>query len=105
MTRKRDRAFALFGAVLFLATSSALTITVIYTIVQQNHQNQAASTNTQNNKVTGTKMQNFTPITTPLTQLQITDTKVGTGATVQAGATVTADYVGALMSNGAVFDA
>jgi FKBP-type peptidyl-prolyl cis-trans isomerase len=113
MARKRDRAFALFGALLFLLTSSALTIAVIYSVVQQNQQNkaaakasaQSASTVKQTNKVTGTKMQDFTPTSTPQTQLKIEDTKIGTGTTVQAGDTVTADYVGALMSTGVIFDA
>lgn len=108
MTRKRDRAFAMFGALLFLITSSALTIAVIYSMTQQHSQNQAAANQAATNnkaKLTGATMQGFTPITTPQTQLKVTDTKVGTGATVQAGDTITADYVGALMSNGTIFDA
>lgn len=118
MARKRDRAFALFGALLFLITSSALTIAVIYTLVQQHKQDQAtakaeAALN-QNSKdknanltakLTGTEMQGFTPTTTPVTQLTTTDTTVGNGQTVKAGDTITADYVGALMSDGKVFDA
>src|ERR1039458_2508983 len=115
MTRKRDRAFAAFGAILFLITSSALTIAVIYSIVQQNSANKAStapasstnpsSSTTNQSKLTGTNMQNFTPTATPQTQLQVTDTKVGTGATVKAGDTISADYVGALMKTGVVFDA
>ena len=123
MARKRDRAFALFGALLFLITSSALTVAVIYTLVQQHDQNKAAQqaatqaakaspaksatqpTTKSSTKLTGTKMQGFTPTTAPQTQLKVVDTKLGTGATVQAGATITADYVGALMSSGTVFDA
>jgi FKBP-type peptidyl-prolyl cis-trans isomerase len=118
MARKRDRAFALFGALLFLVTSSALTIAVIYTLVQQHDQNQAASqaaaaatkaqtktSTAKQTKLTGTIMQGFTPTTTPQIQLKIEDTKAGTGATVKAGDTITADYVGALMSTGVIFDA
>lgn len=117
MARKRDRAFALFGALLFLVTSSALTVAVIYSIVQQHQQNQAAAKiaaqlqKTQSKqtppstKLTGTKMQGFTPVTQPQTQLKVVDTKVGTGTTVQAGDTITADYIGALMNNGTIFDA
>lgn len=115
MARKRDRAFALFGALLFLVTSSALTIAVIYSIVQQHDQNQttaAAASQTQSKSkssnqtnLAGTKMQGFTPTTVPQTQLKIEDTTVGTGATVEPGDTITADYVGALMSTGVIFDA
>ncbi len=108
MARKRDRAFAAFGAILFLVTSSALTIAVIYSLVQQSHQSDtpaSTSTSTNQTNLAGTKMQNFTPTTTPLTQLQIIDTTAGTGATVKAGATITADYTGAVMSTGIIFDA
>ena len=116
MARKRDRAFALFGALLFLVTSSALTIAVIYSIVQQHDQNKAtqaaqaaltaaSKSKTNPTKLTGTTMQGFTPTTTPQTQLKVEDTKVGTGDTVKAGDTISADYVGALMSTGVIFDA
>jgi len=50
-------------------------------------------------------MQNFTPTATPQTKLQAIDTVVGSGAVVKAGDNITADYVGALMSNGVIFDA
>ena len=113
MARKRERAFAAFGAALFLLTSSALTIGVIYTIVQQHNQKPADGATstpssqqaTNQTKLTGTKMQNFTPTTQPQAQLQVIDTKVGTGPAVTAGAKVTADYAGALMSDGTIFDA
>lgn len=48
-------------------------------------------------------MQDFTPITTPLTQLQTQDLKVGTGEAVKPGATVTVDYTGAVASTGVIF--
>lgn len=108
MTRKRERLFAAFGALLFLITSSALTIAVIWSQHQQSQNNNQTnnSTNTSATKsLTGAKMENFTPTTTPQAQLQAIDLKVGTGQEVKATDTITADYVGALMSTGAVFDA
>src|SRR5438128_1228740 len=120
MARTRDRAFALFGAILFLVTSSALTIAVVYSMVQDSHKKQdlgATSTPAKNSteakvddsktpsKLTGTKLAGFTPTTQPQSQLQAQDTKVGTGEEVKPGDTVTADYTGALMSNGVIFDA
>ncbi len=106
MARKRERAFAAFGAGLFLLTSSALTIGVIVTIVQQHNQNstnqsqEAKVSNTP--KLQGTKLAGFTPVAS-ISQLQEIDTTPGTGATVQPGANVTVDYTGAVASTGIIF--
>lgn len=105
MARKRDRAFAGFFAGLFLLTSSALTIGVIYQASQNNKSNDAATTPASTSKPKETKLENFTPTTQPQTQLQTTDIKEGTGEAVKPGDTITADYTGALMSTGVVFDA
>jgi FKBP-type peptidyl-prolyl cis-trans isomerase len=124
MARKRDRMFALFGALLFLITSSALTIGVVYTIIQQHKSSSTGGSSTQasdtskttgssttkaksasSTNLAGTKLQDFTPLTQPLTKLQYIDKTVGTGATVAAGDTITADYTGALADTGVIFDA
>ena len=108
MARKRERAFALFGAVLFLVTSSALTVTVIYTIVQQNNEKKAttnSSTSTTKDKsvtLQGTQLANFTP-TASIPELKTIDTVEGTGAVVKPGATVTVDYTGAVAATGTIF--
>ena len=117
MARKRDRAFALFGAVLFLLTSSALTIAVIYTLVQQHKKPDSGATSTpasqnseskvdhnnqQSQVLQGTKLANFTPLAS-IPQLQEIDTVVGTGDEVKAGDTVTVDYTGAVASTGVIF--
>ena len=98
-----------FMALLFLVTASATTIAVIWDSVSNkdsnNQSTQAKEQKVNPNKLTGTQMPNFTPTSTPLKQLQTTDTKVGDGQEVKPGDTVTADYVGALMSNGTIFDA
>ena len=117
MARKRERAFALFGALLFLLTSSALTIAVIYTIVQQNKKpsdgnssTPASNTNQSQEKpvdntpkLAGTKLTGFTPETGAYTKLQEIDTTPGTGEVVKPGATVTVDYTGAVASTGVIF--
>ena len=116
MARKRERAFAAFGAGLFLLTSSALTIGVIYQMVQSSHTKSSASAATtpasttpkeatkvdNTNKLQGTMLANFTPVAS-IPQLQEEDTVPGTGATVQSGATVTVDYTGAVASTGVIF--
>jgi len=53
-------------------------------------------------KIEGTLLPNFTPID-KVTELQIIDTKEGTGETVPEGATITAHYTGALCKNGTIF--
>lgn len=112
MTRKRERAFAGFFAVLFLITSSAVAISVILTLIQQNNQNKKnASTSTSANsqekpvntpKLQGTPLANFTP-TASVPQLQETDTTPGTGAVVTTKDTITVDYTGAVASTGVIF--
>lgn len=105
MTKKRDRFFALMGAILFFVTASALTIAIIVSAVQENHRNKAA-TNSQSTKpasqLAGTQLKNFTPVES-VTELQKTDTKVGTGKEAQAGDTVTVDYTGAVAATGVIF--
>jgi FKBP-type peptidyl-prolyl cis-trans isomerase len=105
MARKRERAFAAFGAALFLITTSALTIAAIWSAHQQSSTstNNSTNTSTTTKTLTGTQMQNFTPLTAPLSQLQTEDIKVGTGETVKPGATVTVDYTGAVASTGTIF--
>lgn len=113
MARKRDRFFALFGAILFLVTSSALAIAVIIILVQQNNQNKSsnstASTASQTKSSTsttanqqGSKLQGFTPVSSVAT-LKTTDLKVGTGAEAKSGDTVTVNYTGAVAATGVIF--
>jgi FKBP-type peptidyl-prolyl cis-trans isomerase len=113
MVRKRDRAFAAFGASLFLITSSALTIIVIVLLVQQHNDSLKSKPGTASAKVlqsahqnqkAGDMLNDFVPAITPQDKLQINDIVVGTGATVAATDSVTADYAGAMMSDGKIFD-
>lgn len=53
-------------------------------------------------KYEGTKLQNFEP-RDAVAELEITDLEVGTGETVNPGATITAHYTGALCKNGIIF--
>ena len=57
---------------------------------------------TQPNRLEGTKLANFTPVSS-VTELQIIDTVEGTGEAVPEGATITAHYTGALCSDGTIF--
>lgn len=110
MTRKRDRIFALFGAVLFFVSASALTVAVIWQMTQDNKNKdantQTATTQQENkenkNMLEGTQLQNFTPVA-DVTELQVIDTQPGTGSEVKEGDTVTVDYTGAVAATGKIF--
>jgi len=116
MTRRRERAFAGFFAVLFLITSSAVAISVIITLIQQHDQKASttatttpttSSTSSKETKpVTPTtpakQLANFTP-TASVTALQSTDPVPGTGAVVKPGDTITVNYTGAVAATGTIF--
>lgn len=111
MARKRERAFALFGAGLFLLTSSALTIAIIVQNVSSKNDSKKAATSQATkpevkkvnpNKLEGTKLVGFEP-TASIPELQKIDTTPGTGDEVKPGATVTVDYTGAVAATGVIF--
>jgi FKBP-type peptidyl-prolyl cis-trans isomerase len=109
------RAAAGIGALLFLITSAALTITVLWAMHQQSEQNkinsglqealkqqQAQQQTPQEGKLQGTQLAGFTPVA-HIDTLQKIDTKPGTGDEVKAGDTVTVHYTGAVAATGVIF--
>ncbi len=113
MSRKRDRATAMFFAVLFIFTSSALTIAVIVqTISDNNAKKKSTATDTAktkpkeatkvDGKLQGTQLADFTPVAS-IPELKEIDTVPGTGNVVKAGDTVTVHYTGAVASTGVIF--
>lgn len=99
MARKRERIFALVGAVVFLITSLGLSFGVIWQMIQDNHKSNTEQTAVDQNQ---RKLENFTPVA-HIDKLQTIDTKVGTGDEAQAGDSVTVDYTGAVAATGVVF--
>jgi FKBP-type peptidyl-prolyl cis-trans isomerase len=122
MTKLGGRVFAGFFAGLFILTSSALTIGVIYQMVQDHKtkssqntsqlndaekkalaqaqaQAKAKETNVNPGKLQGTALAGFTPVPS-ISSLQKIDTTPGTGAEVKPGDTVTVDYTGAVAASG-----
>lgn len=97
-------------AVLFIVSS--IGIVVYYVLAdKKSREDQAAinqvlsqqqSTTTQEGKLEGAQLQNFTP-TAKIDSLKTEDTVVGTGAEVKPGDTITAHYTGAVASTGVVF--
>jgi len=108
MTRKRDRFFALFGALLFFVTASAFTIALVGSSIANRHSNntnnssQASNSKTSKTKLEGTTLENFTPVSS-IPTLKTEDLKEGTGDVVKAGDTVTVDYTGAVAATGTIF--
>lgn len=111
MAEKRNRMFALFGAVLFLFTSSALTIAVVYSMIEENKAAKTASSatpstnkgdKTVDQKLAGTPLAGFTPLEN-IPELKGIDSTPGTGEVIKAGETVTVDYTGAVASTGVIF--
>jgi FKBP-type peptidyl-prolyl cis-trans isomerase len=114
-TRPHQRVFALVIAILFFGFSFAASFAVIWQLYKNNKEaktvNQTSSTTntstanqsqSSSKKLQGTNLANFTP-TAHIDQLQAIDLKVGTGAEVKAGDTVTVDYTGAVAATGVIF--
>lgn len=85
-----------------IAVALALAVVALFFIVpgmaQFNKQQSQPIANQSQNQPSSTNM------TTDITQLQIIDEVVGTGATAESGNSVTVNYVGSL-TNGQIFDA
>lgn len=95
--------------VVFFVSSFALSAMVIWEqlIKKDDSSKNAATSQTDQTKpkegaLQGTKLADFTPVG-KVDKLQIIDLKEGSGEAVQAGATVTAHYTGALASDGTIF--
>lgn len=114
-TRPHQRVFALILAVLFFVFSFAASFAVIFQLIKDNKDAKAVDSNTvstdsnsnssssdSSKKLAGTKLSGFDPVSS-VDKLQIIDTKVGDGAEVKAGDTVTVDYTGAVAATGVIF--
>lgn len=104
MAKKTHRAFALTAAILFLLTSVGFTGMVIWQMSQEDKAvNDAQPAQDKQGGLAGTQLEGFTPVAN-VTELQKIDLVEGTGAEVPAGATITANYTGAVASTGKIFE-
>lgn len=104
---QRIAAFALAGV--FLLSSVALTGFVIWQIKSENDKLTSQTTPETpavngGAKLKGTKLEDFTPLTAQVSEIQSTDIIVGTGDVVAPGASITVHYTGALASTGVIFE-
>ena len=107
-----QRIFAGVMAGVFILSACAFSAFVLYDMSQSRKKNadqksaQSAtpsdSSQAAANASAGKPLENFTPVET-VSELQTTDTKVGDGAEVKAGDTVTVDYTGAVAATGLIF--
>ncbi len=105
MAKTHQRVFALFMAILFLATSVAFSLAVIWQMSKDkksDQQPETSVTQTEEGKLEGTKLEGFTPVV-KVDKLEKIDIKVGDGEEVKSGAKVKAHYTGALASDGTIF--
>lgn len=105
---------AIIFVILFLATSVGFSFLVIWqsrkqsqdekeqTALQQALQDSQSQTNNKENKLEGTKLQNFTPVS-KVDSLKKEDITAGTGDVAKAGDTVTVNYTGAVAATGIIF--
>lgn len=110
MAKTSQRVIAVIIALLFLVSSIAFSVFVIWDMTNNNDttasDSQAIEELLENQRtegqLEGTKLENFTPVS-GVSELQIIDIEEGTGEVVPAGATVTAHYTGALALDGTIF--
>lgn len=101
------RVFILVIVVVFFVSSFALSAMVLWEqfFSKSGDTNKTTATEQQEIKegaLEGTKLADFTPVDS-VQELKIIDVKVGEGAEVKAGETVTAHYTGALAKDGTIF--
>jgi FKBP-type peptidyl-prolyl cis-trans isomerase len=99
-TSKIQRIVILLLALFFAGS----TVGIVFYYISANKQNTSTTQTTQevtplDNSIT---LENYQPVSS-ISSLQAIDLVPGTGETVQAGATVTVNYIGALASTGVVF--
>lgn len=86
-------------AILFVVTGLGAGIYGFIQSTKDSNQNQSQ----QNDKLTGSKLPGFTPVS-KVGKLEVSDIKKGSGKTAKAGSTVTVHYTGALAASGIIFD-
>ncbi len=105
MAKPHERVFALLGALLFLATTVAVSVVVVWQAHEQNKTDtnpNSSQQTSQEGKLQGTKLADFTP-TDHIDKLQSIDISTGSGDEVKSGDTITAHYTGAVAATGIIF--
>ncbi len=116
MARKRERFFALMGALLFLLSASALTIAVVYDSITNKNDPATPDTSQQDQTNATCNIQQpvaaaaekvpaeFQAKNDDVQELKIEDLTVGTGAAAKNGDCLHVKYYGTLAKDGTKFD-
>lgn len=109
MAVRTDRFFAWFFVTIFVFSTVAVSVLIIYQATQDDksansnqQNNQEANMNPDGPKLAGAPMPGFTPMAS-IEKLEKIDTTPGSGKEVKPGDEVTVDYTGAVASTGIVF--
>lgn len=100
-TSKRQRAFAMFAALLFFISSLGFTGAVLFSMYKQGKMPKQETM--ENTQLKGTALANFTPVKN-VAKLEKIDIKPGTGAEAKASSNVTVHYTGAVAATGKIFE-
>lgn len=108
---RKDRIFALLGAILFIGSTLALSVAVI---IQQITTSNGAPPTQSPSSASQTCVDNITEPTLPapevyqpsgtVTDLQVSDLTLGDGAVIKAGDCLIVKYYGTLAADGKLFD-
>ena len=107
MTKKRERAFAWVGIIIFTISALALTTAVI---IQQLMSNSNSATTASTASCTDSSVEPVLPTPTvylpngSVTSLQITDLTTGSGQAAKSGNCLVVKYYGTIASSGKEFD-
>lgn len=102
-TKTSTRIIFFLLALMFVVPILVSGFFVIYNQTKSDNQKEDTSLN-NSSSLAGTKMEDFTPITEPVTELQKIDLNEGSGDVLQPNSTVTVNYTGALASTGIIFE-
>lgn len=105
--RLSHRIFSLTMALLFFLTAFGFSFLVIWQLHQSNANSSTNSNTSQTNsklpKLVGTKLSNYTPVSS-VNSLQVSDQTPGSGQAVTSdNQTITVEYTGAVASTGTIF--
>lgn len=117
MAKDPQRVFIIVIVVVFLLSTLAFTGVIVYSIIGDSADQSVTEFDQEQlnelmeeeavdpeDRLQGTRLAGFDPITEPVTEIETIDIVEGDGAEVQSGDAITAHYSGAYAVNGEIFE-